>query len=559
MSRALWTVVVTAALASLGVQAVQAQCTYTMLASGAAATVTATPTPLQFNQSSAFWTAIAIRSAAGSNWDLGIYSGVGGPPNCVNGSLGSSVKATGVDFVVGDFNPGHNVAGIHYPLATRVSGAGSATVEWDDGADLLTVNAPSLTVPTSSSDVIQVWDVFLSAGVTYTISFSRTGADAKALLFKSGAGAYWAGRDSRVLELTSNGTYAATTSGYYGLVVVNDDGVTGSYDIAVGRCEIPTDLVSGVAVSTAGLGQRYYRWDQNGTFHLAVGVRGTANWNIAAFGDRTGSSWPTCFADPLATSSLAAPAVDFIVGNFDLQIPDTSYFVRAFMNNNQGTPSAMVEWDGGSTLSDIVLTDPSNPTISRTTGPSDVLECWDIYLNSGQSYQVFFNTNGADLKLFLFAPSLNWGGRSNAILQRTGSSSAASYVAANTGWHGLVVVNDNGQPGSYDLRVYSQNAVGVGDLPPGVTALERIAPNPAKGPMRIDFSLHAPAPVAFEILDLQGRVVSDIPERQWSAGRWNAVWNGRSRVGGSLSAGVYFVRMRVADRTIALRKFTLLR
>ena len=558
MSRLLKTLFGIGLLAAGGVDTATAQCTYTSLSSGVAVTVSTTPTPASFNQASPYWTAVAVRPASGSDWNIEVDQNVGAAPNCVSGLLASSVRTTGVDLVVGDFNAGHDALAIYRPLLTRASGAGNATVEWDDGANALTVNGPIVTRTTDATDVIEVWDVFLTAGVGYTINFSRTGADAKALLFKSGAGAYWAGRNSAQLELTASGSYTPSATGYYGIVVINDNGASGSYNLSVGRCEVPTDLASGVAVSTNGLAERYYRWDQNDTFHMAVGVRGTADWNIEAYGDRTGSSWPVCNASQLAASALAAPSVDFIVGNFDTQIPDTSYFVRAHMNNDQGMGSAMVEWDGGGTINDIILTDPVNPTISRTTGPSDVLECWDVYLNSGSTYQIFFNTLGADLKLFLFAPSLTWGNRSNAILQRTGSAAAAPYNATNTGWHGLVVVNDNGLAGSYDLRIFSSGAVAVGDEGPPTTALQGLAPNPTRGSMRIRFSLQEAGSVAFDVLDVQGRVVSEIPARDWAAGRWSVGWNGRSRADRALGAGIYFIRMRVHGRTIGLRKFALL-
>lgn len=558
MSRLICSVSLIGLLTVAAAGTARAQCTYTSLTSGVAVAVSATPTPMSFNQSNAYWTAVAVRPASGSDWNIEVDQNVGGPPNCVGGTLASSVRTSGVDFVIGDFNPTHDPLAIYYPLVTRATGAGGATVEWDDGANTLTVNGPVVTGTTDATDVIEVWDVFLNAGASYSINFSRTGADARVLLFKSGAGAYWAGRSGAQLELTAAGSYTAPATGYYGVVVINDNGASGSYSLSIGRCEVPTNLASGVAVSTGGVAERYYRWDQSATFWMAVGVRGSANWNLEAYDDRTGGSWPTCYGSQLAASALAAPTVDFIVGNFNNQIPDTSYFVRAHMNNDQGSGSAMVEWDGGSTIADIILTDPPNPTVSRTTGSSDVLECWDVYLTSGTTYQVYFNASGADLKLFLFAPGLSWGGRSNAILQRTGSAVAGAYTATNTGWHGLVVVNDNGLTGSYDLRIFNSGAVGVADGPPPATALEGLAPNPAHGPLQVRFSLQETAPVAFDVLDIQGRVVSEIAAHDWAAGRWSVAWNGRSRTGGSLGAGIYFVRMRVAGRTIALRKFALL-
>ncbi len=547
-------------LAALGILAMddptpaRAQCTYTTLSSGVAVTAGTTPQPCSLNQSAQYWTAVAVRSAPGDNWDLEVDQSTGAFPACVATLLGSSSRTSGVDFVIGDFNPGHDALAVYYPRVARVSGTSSAAVEWDSGSNSLTVNGPLLTRSTGASDVIEVWDAFLSAGSAYTFTFTHTAAGAKLLLFKSGALTYWAGRNGALFEVAANTTYTASATGYYGVVVINDDGAAGTYSLGVGRCETPTVLGSGVATSTAGFAERYYSFDQAATFWTAVGVRGSADWNLEAYASSSGGGYPTCLGGQAAGSSLAAPAVDFVVGNFNNMLP-AEHYARVHMNQDQGSGSAMVEWDSGSTLDDIVITD--GPPIHRTTGSSDVLECWDVYLDAGATYQVLFNSTGADCKLFLFGPGVGWAGRGAAILQRTGSPSYVPYVAASTGWHGLVVVNDNGQPGTYDLQI-NQGVVAVGDGPLPPTQLQGVAPNPARGPLQIHFALHDPGPVAFDVLDVAGRVVSEVPTREWSPGRWTVGWIGQARNGGRMSAGVYFLRMRASGRTVAVRKFTLM-
>jgi hypothetical protein len=213
-----------------------------------------------------------------------------------------------------------------------------------------------------------------------------------------------------------------------------------------------------------------------------------------------------------------------------------------------------VEWDDGGTLDDNLVVDA--PAVSRSTGPSDVLEAWDLYLDMGVTY--YFTLSGpSNEKAFLFSPSAVWVKRSDAVFQVSGGVSPVSYTPAEAGYFGLVAVNETGAAGTYSLRVGSTLVGAEDDRPPVSTALRAIAPNPARGKMQISFTLHEPASVSFQVVDVAGRLVSEVPTRDWSPGRWNVPWIARGQSGATLSAGIYFLRMSVAGRSVAIRKFAL--
>lgn len=528
------------------------QCTYTALGSGVTQPASVTPQNFSFNQVANFWTAVGVRSAAGSDWNLTVYQSTAVSPTCVSGGLAASSAVSGVDFVVGDFNTSHDPLGIYYPQVTRASGSGAGTVEWDAGSNSLTVNGPLAGRATNSADVLETWDVNLLAGHTYQFQFIKTGgADVKLLLFKSGAGTYWAPRSAREFEVTGSTSYSPTTSGFYGVVVVNDNGSTGTYQVGVGECRTPDVLTSGVSVSTSGLAERTYQCDQNATFFTAFGARGASNWNVETYSGADGGTYPSCLSSQLAASTVAAPAVDFVVGDFTNQLLST-FYARAHFDQDIGSGSAQVEWDAGA---DFIAVNGS--PIDRATDANDVLEVWDVFLTSGQTYNILFNTTGASLRLFLFGPGGSWTSRNNAIMQRFGAPAHQAYVANATGWHGVVVVNEDGGIGTYHLRI-NQGTVDVDVQAPVATALRGIAPNPARGPTRFDFALHEASKVSFKVLDIAGRVVSETPEQAWASGRWSLRWDGSARTGGRLAPGVYFVRMEVDGRPMALRKLALL-
>src|SRR5262249_5441687 len=151
-----------------------------------------------------------------------------------------------------------------------------------------------------------------------------------------------------------------------------------------------------------------------------------------------------------------------------------------------------------------------------------------------------------------------WGSRSDAILQVPAGTTAVPYTATTTGFHGVVVVNEDGTAGTYNLRVYSQGgAVAVDDAIASRNLFDGLEPNPTHGPAAIRFGLAQAARVGFEVLDAAGRRVASVPERAWSAGHWSAAWDGRGHDGGRLSPGIYFVRMRVDGQPMGLRKVAL--
>ena len=82
----------------------------------------------------------------------------------------------------------------------------------------------------------------------------------------------------------------------------------------------------------------------------------------------------------------------------------------------------------------------------------------------------------------------------------------------------------------------------VGDGPARF-ALLGMRPNPAPGATTIAFQVPGVARVQLGIHDVSGRLLRSF-DGTYAAGRHSIEWDGRDGAGRSLSAGVYFVRMR---------------
>src|SRR6185503_1780333 len=182
----------------------------------------------QFTQSVAYWTAVGVRCTF-ADYDIGVSSGTGGSwPSCLTGGLASSVGIGSVDFVIGDFN--HNPTGTYYANIQDYSTRFGADVEWDSGAEQLYVDGAPETRTSGPTDVLEVWDILLTAGRTYNFSFAASDSNLHLLLFRNaGGGAYWTGRSGAQFDAIGCHTYTAPSTGYYGVVVVNDAGVQSTF------------------------------------------------------------------------------------------------------------------------------------------------------------------------------------------------------------------------------------------------------------------------------------------------------------------------------------------
>ena len=89
--------------------------------------------------------------------------------------------------------------------------------------------------------------------------------------------------------------------------------------------------------------------------------------------------------------------------------------------------------------------------------------------------------------------------------------------------------------------------------------LSRARPNPTTGVARFNFDIPAhTGPVSLSVYDIAGRLVRRMIDGVAERGRHTCEWDGRDEGGGPVSAGVYFVRLEVGERS-AVRRMVLLK
>ena len=98
---------------------------------------------------------------------------------------------------------------------------------------------------------------------------------------------------------------------------------------------------------------------------------------------------------------------------------------------------------------------------------------------------------------------------------------------------------------------------GAADTPP-VFRCGTPYPNPARGPVALDYTLPAPATVHVAVFDVTGRMVRLLAAGERPAGEARLAWDGRDGEGRSLPSGIYFLRLAAGAR-VETRRVTRMR
>jgi hypothetical protein len=430
-----------------------AQCVYTELEDNVSQTITPTgPVPQRFlysfNQTRNRWAGIAIRPTQTDSWDLNLYGQTTGLPNCLDDQLAFSEWGDWiVDFVVGDFH--HIPLGTYYPDATHLgTDPENGVIEWDDGSELLAINDTLIVGQTGSSDIIEIYDIFLRAGVYYTFKVQRDeDTYTRMYLFHNPADApFWGYSADAEFMTLGEANYTPSVSDDYALVVVNGHSPQAAYRVGYGVCTPPQPLRNQIPSIPGGY-QNYFAVDQTIPNWTAIGYRHQGmEHGIETYRLPSGPGWPTCLGQQLYATSTTDD-VALLLGYLDpvaLPLSDTAY-VR--IERTSGGPTPLVQWDGeaGTLIVD-------DPPVTGELGQYDAVRVWNIELVGDGEYVFDLACVGsAKMEIRLFSRlNVQNGWTSVSEFQTSG---LIQYQAEESAIHGLALINKNGGSGSYSLSV----------------------------------------------------------------------------------------------------------
>jgi hypothetical protein len=145
----------------------------------------------------------------------------------------------------------------------------------------------------------------------------------------------------------------------------------------------------------------------------------------------------------------------------------------------------------------------------------------------------------------------------------TGADFTVSYTVAVADTYYVLIYNTVGSEAGplarYKLTIAKPTGVTKqNDVLPKVFALEQNYPNPFNPSTVIRFSLPQTASTKVVVYDMLGSEVRTLINNEYTAGNYEAVWDGRNNLGQSVSTGVYIYRIQ-AGTFISTKKMMLLK
>jgi uncharacterized membrane protein len=136
---------------------------------------------------------------------------------------------------------------------------------------------------------------------------------------------------------------------------------------------------------------------------------------------------------------------------------------------------------------------------------------------------------------------------------------------SNRGWiiTEAVAINDLGQiaarglstgGGSYKALLLTpvHSVTGV-DGRDGLRLAMSASPNPAHGPIGVEFTMPRPGPARLQIVDLAGRAVATLHDGPAAAGATRMLWDGRAADGRLVPPGLYFLHLQAPTGVVSQR------
>jgi len=153
-----------------------------------------------------------------------------------------------------------------------------------------------------------------------------------------------------------------------------------------------------------------------------------------------------------------------------------------------------------------------------------------------------------------------WGVAEESKVFVSGDGIAWDPCLVELAFEGLMVPRE---PGMVTLYGRERNLPGEDELPnPGG---ERLVfkffdpyPNPFNPKTVLKFVIPSSGPVNLAIFNLRGQRVRNLVSRNLGAGSHEIVWRGINDSGGPVASGVYFARLKCAEKT-AISRLTLVR
>jgi len=500
-----------------------------------------------------YWGVVGTRPSGTSDADMSLFADA----DFITPLEESAYAGQAVDFIAVDYN--HASSAADYLRVNRDVGSDTHRTEFEQGTEIMDGYE---VFSWEANDVVDVWDTFLTAGVSYFFReyhSTVTGFDSGIYLMGSGGGDYYQSRNDLLAfansrAMVEGGEWFAHTpavSDWYGFVVLgNEDNAASGGSVWMGRQETLTSDVrvtrsEEVQFDLFAPTQSY--WNAVATRPTGADAVGIALYEDAGYGT-------------LLTSDFST-GVSYVVGDLNHSAQATVY---PRIRRSVGTSAYDIESEGDT---DAIVPPVGTPYVASFSWTAlDVVEIHDLWIPGGvvggQDVAIMVESLTGDLdlgiELFRSNGAEYFAGKGSGVAAAdalgAGGTEGLVFHATTSDYHGLVVYNNNDNAGTWRLTIYNPAVVGVGDGPLPASLSLAAAPNPSHGEMALSYALPRENEVSLDVFDLQGRLVRSLASGRMPAGQHRVQWDGRDATGERTGVGIYLARIRAGgeERQIKL-------
>lgn len=490
------------------------------------------------------WAVAACRPGASTNLRLQLYE-----DSHFENRLETSDDYANVEFIAADYNPSKST---DYLRVLRQSGADFKRTEWEQDDEVLVGFETNVW---DEDHICKVWDVSLTAGQTYMFRQyeSADPIHAGIYLMSSADGDRYVQKSEAEASSISGGAdgqwflYTPAATDWYGFVMTTNDAVSsGSYTVGVGpRISMAPKIA--------------YMYNDE---VIWADVPDVNFWSVAAMRAGGGSEGqPNVWACPgfdndcFETGDDAGPGIRYVVID-GRRAPNQPYYPR--FDRTSGTGQQIVMYDNANQQS-ITFDDPNTvETADGAFSVQTIVNMWDLNVRVAPirlEISVTPLAPGMDVGLALFSSSAtdyilpSYAALASANDHGVDGEERIVVSLSATGIYGLVVVNQNGAPGSYRIEVRNWELSDVADgLEPREPSFRSIGSTPSMGSVPFEIALVERATVDVGVFDVRGRRVRDLAIGTLDPGVHALTWDGRDDAGNWVASGPYFVTMTAGER-----------
>ena len=406
---------------------------------------------------------VGVMMKTTTDFDLRVHANIGG-----GGAILATSATAGTSPELCIWN-GNGAAGANQRSAVVFLGAGAAipnnyAIEYETSGTI-SPNSP-FTDSFNNNDMLDVFQVYLSAGVNYTLKFlsiNNGNADYRFFLFRTAAGAW----TNMVSPLAAGGFWGSTFfntnytvpmggSGYYAVAIMQYNNINTNYQFVVGA---PDMTVTGISISPSPLtisGVSLLPQYRPFTFTATVNNQGYGDagpFNVSSYNDLV--PWGNVSHGGLAARTSTPSTYTYNTANPDSHVLNITVDADNMVLEDGASGPSVADGNNNNSRTDCVAesrspwTNDFDDSVPSPLSYNYYYYTYYFMATDTQTFSLWNASAGTDFDMYLYGPT----GTLVATAASSGYPERFRYYSASGGYHYIQVLRASGSGTRFTFSV----------------------------------------------------------------------------------------------------------